>query len=75
METGDDRSYITELHNKIKSEGIDKDALIGSNEIPVFEKFDEFVPSALLRAAYREDKLRTDEIETRIPQIYAELGQ
>lgn len=73
MEQGNDRSYITEIYNKIISEGIDKDLLVGANEIPVFEKFDEYIPSALLREAYKEDKLRTDEIEVRIPQIYAEL--
>ena len=75
MEVGDDRSYIAELHNKIMNEGIDKDSLIGANETPVFEKYDEFIPSTLLRAAYREDKLQTNEIIKRIPEIYREYEE
>ena len=35
------------------------------NECPVYEKYDGFSPSELLRSAFREDKLRSDEILAR----------
>lgn len=54
--------YIT---SKISKEGIDLDDLISPNEAPVFEKYDEYIPSSLLRKAYKNDKLRADEIITR----------
>ena len=60
---GDDMmKYITD---KIRREGIDLDSLISPNESPVFEKYDEYIPSELLRKAYKYDKLRADEIMKR----------
>jgi hypothetical protein len=54
------------ITQKIAENGIDLDALISPTEAPVFEKYDEFIPSELLRKAYREDKLRDDEILKRV---------
>lgn len=62
LEGGRGDEMIRELSQKINSEGIDLNALISPNEAPVFEKYDEYIPSELLRKAYREDKLRGDEI-------------
>ncbi len=45
--------------------GLDTDELVGENETPVFDKYDEYVPSELLRRAYSRERLRTDEIARR----------
>ena len=65
LEGGRGDALMRMISQKITSEGIDLDALIGPTEAPVFDKYDEFIPSELLRKAYREDKLRADEIITR----------
>ena len=41
---------------------IEKGFQCGASETPCFEKYDNFVPGELLRLAYRDDKLRGDEI-------------
>ncbi len=68
----DGKSFIRALCKKVEKSGIDCSALVGSGEIPVFEKYDDFIPGELLRKAYSADKLRGDEAETRIFQIQNE---
>jgi ATP-dependent Lhr-like helicase len=65
LEGGRGDDLMRMIGEKILREGIDPDALISPTEAPVFDKYDEYIPSELLRKAYREDKLRTDEIEAR----------
>ena len=38
-------------------------ALVGASELPLFDKYDNYIPADLLREAYVADRLRTDEIE------------
>jgi ATP-dependent Lhr-like helicase len=45
--------------------GVDTEELVGPNETPAFDKYDEYVPSELLRRAYVKERLRTDEIAER----------
>jgi len=75
MERDTDYAFIKAMCDQIKRQGIDLNKLIGPNESPVFEKYDEFVPAELLRHAYVADRLRTDEIYTRMPQILAEYEE
>lgn len=60
------------LGRRIAREGIETSSLVGAAECPVFDKYDEFIPPALLRKAYSEDKLRADEIERRARELYGE---
>ncbi len=69
MERGTGEELLTYLCDKVAREGIDRVALVGANESPVFEKYDEWIPGELLRHAYVEDRLRTDEIERRLPEL------
>ena len=55
-------NMMKDLSKRIAAEGIDLDSLISPGEAPVFEKYDEYIPSELLRKAYKYDKLRSDEI-------------
>ena len=75
MESGSDYALIKGLCDIIDCEGIDKSKLVGTNESPVFEKYDDFIPSQLLRKQYAADKLRTDEIMLRLPQILSEYEE
>ncbi len=72
MEQGNDYSFISELCRMVQKEGIDKSKLVNLNEMPVFEKYDDFIPAELLREQYQADKLRTDEIMVRLPEILSE---
>lgn len=72
MENGNDYSLLSYLTEKIGREGIDRSSLVGNNEAPVFEKYDDMIPAELLRHAYAEDRLRTDEIARRLPELLAE---
>ncbi len=69
LEGGRGIDLIRDLAVKTREEGVDLDSLIGATEAPVFEKYDEFIPSELLRKAYRDDKLRSDEMIHRLSQI------
>lgn len=62
LEGGRGDELMRYISDKIRREGIDLDSLISPNESPVFEKFDGYVPTELLRKAYKNDKLRADEI-------------
>ncbi len=75
MEAGSDYAFIKELCRILSEEGIDKSRLVNVNEMPVFEKYDDYIPAELLRRQYAADKLRTDEIMERLPQILAEYEE
>lgn len=75
MERGDGSELISYLNAKAAKEGIDKGALVSASECPVFEKYDDLVPSELLRDAYMADRLRTDEAVKRLAEIAAELDR
>ena len=73
MEKITDLNFITHLLNRVERDGIDCNALVESGEIPVFEKYDNYVPYDLLRKAYAADKLRADEAEEQIRRIFEEF--
>ncbi len=64
MEKADAKKLLDDI-NRDFAAGVDKYTLVGENETPAFDKYDDYVPSELLRRAYTEERLRTDEIEAR----------
>ena len=74
MEKLTDLNLITHLLNRVEHDGIDCHALVESGEIPVFEKYDHYIPYDLLRKAYATDKLRADEAEEQIRKIFTEFN-
>ncbi len=72
MEKITDLNFITHMLNQVERYGIDTNALVESGEIPVFEKYDNYIPYELLRKAYAADKLRADEAEEQIRMIFKE---
>ncbi len=75
MESGSDYALIKGLCDVLEREGINRESLVASNEMPVFEKYDDFIPAELLRKQYAADKLRCDEIMLRLPEILAEYEE
>ena len=69
----DEREFILRLSERARDFGIDCDALVGGTEMPVFEKYDEYIPGELLRRSYAADRLRADEAERRLQEIAREF--
>ena len=69
MEKGNGYDLLTSLAYRAEEEGIDLNDLSGAGEIPVFDKYDDFVPASLLRKAYAADKLRNDELADALPKM------
>ncbi len=72
MEKGSDKELAEFLYTCVTRRGIDALSLVSSKELPIFEKYDGYVPAELLRYAYSVDKLSVGETERRIADIYAE---
>lgn len=72
MDKASDIEFISSLLNRIERDGINCHTLVESGEIPIFEKYDNYIPHDLLRKAYAADKLRADEAEGQIKQIFDE---
>ncbi len=72
MERGTGKEFIDYLNTMALKEGIDTEELISSKENPVFEKYDSYIPSELLRHAYAQDRLQADEVIKRLSQISSE---
>ena len=66
MESGSDDALVSALENAVSMHGINRFALVSEGELPLFEKYDDYIPAELLRKAYAVDKLRSDEAEQRI---------
>jgi hypothetical protein len=69
MEKADAATLASALAERVRREGINTSDLVGKNELPVFEKFDTYMPGELLRKAYAADRLRPDEAEQRIREF------
>lgn len=49
--------------NSLSSEGVDAESLVGPDEAPQLQKYDEFVPPNLLRKAFVNDYLNLPELQ------------
>ena len=73
MESGNEYALLSALADAVKTRGIDRFQLVSSGELPMFEKYDEYVPAELLRKAYATDKLSVEETEQRILEFFEAL--
>ncbi|MBR5601868.1 MAG: ATP-dependent helicase, partial [Clostridia bacterium] len=71
MEGSGDFALISELC-RIAERGIDCQSLVEAGELPVFEKYDDYVPGELLRQAYATDRLTAPLVEKRLLDILEE---
>ena len=65
MEKGTPESLMRKL-GSIAASSVDAHSLMKAGETPVSEKFDEFIPSELLRSSYASDKLDAETAKKRI---------
>ena len=72
MEKGSGRELVEFLNEYVSRHGIDPLSLVNPKELPIFEKYDGYIPAQLLRYAYSVDKLNTSEAEARIRGIFEE---
>ena len=72
MERGNDFDLISRLASMVETDGIHCESLVQNGEVPLFEKYDEYIPGDLLRRAFAADRLRADEAERRILEIREE---
>ncbi len=72
MSKGNDYDLIASLAETVRTCGISADSLVGGGEIPVFGKYDDYVPVDLLRHAYAADRLDAKSAESRVLQIEEE---
>ena len=72
MSKGNDYELICRLAQQLREKGLDAEDLVSGGEIPVFEKYDDYIPADLLRHAYATDKLDPKEAVWRIEQIEQE---
>ena len=72
MSRGSDYELIVKLADILRTQGLDPETLVSNNELPVLEKYDDYVPADLLRHAYATDKLSPDEASRRIFEIEEE---
>jgi ATP-dependent Lhr-like helicase len=59
------KHLLFNIRNILLRDGLDTFSLVTDGECPVFDKFDEYIPPELLRAAYAEDRLSPEEFKER----------
>ncbi len=69
MEKSDERGLAQMLYDTFGNGDFNAADLVLPNELPSFEKYDEYVPAELLRAAYAADRLNVKESAGRICDI------
>lgn len=72
MERGDGAELIRHLC-EAAGDRIDCDALMSDSELPILDKYDEYIPGELLRRAYAADRLCGDEPAARLGEMLLEF--
>ena len=66
MENGSPEELIRGLIRMYGHSDFDPISLLGANELPMFEKYDRYIPAELLRSAYSKDKINCTEAVERL---------
>lgn len=61
----DAEAFPKRLRAELMREGIDVMTLVDGGEIPLYDKYDAYIPAELLRRAFAEDRLAPDEVVDR----------
>lgn len=65
---GDGAQFLRSLRD-IAAHGICAEALVSPSEMPIFDKYDAFLPQELLRRAFARDRLAPEEAANRILEL------
>ena len=74
MERGTPEELLNLLAKEFESCLSSPMRLVSESELPVFEKYDRFIPAELLRSSYVVDKLNSEEASIRILNILNGAG-
>ena len=66
LDRGNEEQLIEKMKEDIRTNGICCLSLVSSQETPIHDKYDPYIPSDLLKKAYAEDMLWEKEVEERI---------
>ena len=69
MERGTPNELLKCLYSKLYEVKDDPIRLVGTSELPIFEKYDHYIPAELLRSAYSVDKLNATEALQRVEKL------
>ena len=69
MERGTPYEFLRCLTAELRADEGDARLLVRDSELPIFEKYDQYIPGELLRSAYAVDKLNVSEARMRIEQL------
>ncbi len=72
MERGTPFELVSQLYTELDSIENNAQCLVGNSELPIFDKYDQYIPASLLRSAYAVDKLDITEAKSRIKTIINE---
>ncbi len=73
MERGSGEELLSCLWREYSSVFATEQSLVGPKELPIFEKYDQYIPAELLRHAYATDRLNLHEAIVRVGQIKKEM--
>ncbi len=73
MARGNEYELTCALLDRIKNGTESADSLVQESEIPILEKYDDYIPPALLRSAYAQDALDFEEAKRRILELESEF--
>lgn len=57
-----EKSLMLHINDIISRDGIDTFDLVSDGELPIYDKYDEYIPAELLRDAFATDRLFADEV-------------
>ncbi len=69
MERGTPKELFARLTEIFGNGAVSANMLVGNKELPVFEKYDRYVPAELLRSAYAADRLDVKEASHEVRNI------
>jgi len=69
MERGTPNDFLEALRAELDSLSVNAQGLMRTSELPVFEKYDKYIPASLLQSAYVVDKLNISEACDRIREL------
>ena len=70
----DGEKLLDRLAGILRERPIDPESLVGASEMPVYDKYDEYIPAELLRKAYARDRLCPEEVMLRFGPGASECG-
>ncbi len=75
MEHGEPCELFERIYSELTAIENTPKCLVGGSELPIFEKYDQYIPADLLRSAYASDKLNINEAKNRIFDIIKEYSE